>query len=140
MILTEMLSSALCRDVLSNDCIKATENFQCSMIKREEYLAFYVCKTIYMSFDAISTSPVESMNSSIKSGMGVTSNSNTRWVGRWLCIIHEIEYNMNLCIILCIKHEFIYFMNLCSIQIHIIHEFVSLSSMHCVHSCHCFVF
>jgi hypothetical protein len=78
MILTEMLSSALCQDALSNDCINATGNFQCSMIKREDYLAFYVRKTIHMSFDAISTSPVESMNSFIKSGMGVTSNSNTR--------------------------------------------------------------
>jgi hypothetical protein len=42
---------------------------------------------------------------------------------------------MNLCIILRIKHEFIYYMNLCFIQIHIIHEFVYLSAMQCVHSC-----
>jgi len=88
MILTEMLSSPLCQDVLSKDCIKAIENFQCSMIDKETYLAFYVRKTISMSFDAMTTSPVESMNSSIKNGMGVNSNSNTRWVGRSLCIIH----------------------------------------------------
>jgi hypothetical protein len=78
MILTEMLSSPLYQDVLSNDCIKAIEKFQCSMIKKETYLAFYVRKTIYMSFDAMTTSPVESINSSIKNGMGVNSNSNTR--------------------------------------------------------------
>jgi hypothetical protein len=77
-ILTEMLSSPLCQDVLSNDCMKAIENFQCSMIKKETHLAFYVWKTTSMSFDAMTTSPVESINSSIKNGMGVTSNSNTR--------------------------------------------------------------
>ncbi len=66
MILTETLSSPGCQDVLSNDCIKAIENFQCPMIKKETYLAFYVWKTISMSFDAMTTSPVESMNIFIK--------------------------------------------------------------------------
>jgi hypothetical protein len=78
MILTEMLSSSLCQDVLSKVCIKAIENFQCSMIDKETYLSFYVQKTISMSFDAMTTSPVEPMNSFIKNGMGVNSNSNTR--------------------------------------------------------------
>jgi hypothetical protein len=78
MILTEMLSSPLCQDVLSYDCIKAIENFQCFMIKKETYLAFYVWKTISMSSDATTRSPVKSMNSSIKNGMGVNSNSSTR--------------------------------------------------------------
>jgi hypothetical protein len=73
-----MLSSPLCQDVLSKDCIKAVEKLQCSMIDKETYLAFNVRNTISMSFDAMSTSPVESMNSSIKNGMGVISNSNTR--------------------------------------------------------------
>ncbi len=73
-----MLSSPWCQDVLSNDCIKAIEKFQCSMIKKETYLAFYVRKTISKPFDAMTTSPVESMNSSVKNGMGVNSNSNTR--------------------------------------------------------------
>ncbi len=77
MILTEMLPSPGCQDVLSNDCIKAIENFQCSMIEKESYLAFYVRKTISMSFDAMTTSPVESMNSSIINCMGINSNSNT---------------------------------------------------------------
>jgi hypothetical protein len=66
MMLTEMLSSPICQDELSNDCIKAIENFQCSMIKKEQYLAFYVQKIISMSFDTMTTLPVESMNSSIK--------------------------------------------------------------------------
>ena len=78
LILTEMLSSPLCQDVLSNDCFKAIETFQCSMIKKVTYLAFNVRKIISVSFDAVTTSPVESFNSSTKNGMGVTSNSNTR--------------------------------------------------------------
>jgi hypothetical protein len=78
MILTEMLSSPWYQEVLSTDCIKAIEKFQCTMIEKETYLAFYLRKTISMSFDAMTTSPVESMNSSIKNGMGVNSNSNTR--------------------------------------------------------------
>ncbi len=48
------------------------------MIDKETYLAFYDWKTISMSFDAMTTSPVESMKSSIKNGMGVNSTSNTR--------------------------------------------------------------
>jgi hypothetical protein len=48
------------------------------MIKKEQYLAFHVREIIVMSFDAMTTSPVESMFSSIKNGMGVTLNSNTR--------------------------------------------------------------
>jgi hypothetical protein len=78
MILTEVLSSPLCQVVLSNDCIKAIENFKCSVIEKNQYLAFYVQKTISMSFDAMTTSPVKFINSSIKNGMGVTLNSNTR--------------------------------------------------------------
>ena len=78
MILTEMLSSPLCQDVLSNDCIKAIEKFQCSMIEKEINFAIYVWKTVSMSFDAMTTSPVESIIIFIKNGMGVTLNSNTR--------------------------------------------------------------
>jgi hypothetical protein len=78
MILTETLSSPGCQDLLSNDCIKAIENFQCSMIKNKTHLAFFAQKTISMSFDTMTTSTVESMNGSIKNCMGVNSNSNAR--------------------------------------------------------------
>ena len=75
-----MLSSQMCKDTLSEECIKAIEKFQCTMVEKELYLAFHICKTITMSFDAMTTSPVESMNSSIKNGMGVNSNSQTSYV------------------------------------------------------------
>ncbi len=96
-ILAKILSSPLCPNVLINDCIKAIENFQCFMTKKEQYLASPICRNMSMSFDAMTTSPVESMNSSIKNGMGVTSNSNTRWTGRWLRIKHEFINYMNSC-------------------------------------------
>ncbi len=48
------------------------------MTDKEQYLAFHVRNKIFMSFDAMKTPPVESMNSFIKNGMEVTSNSNTR--------------------------------------------------------------
>ena len=73
-----MLSSSLCRDVLSADCIKAIEKIQMTMVEKEQYLAFHVRAQIPMSFDAMTTSPVESMNSSLKNGMGINQNSNTR--------------------------------------------------------------
>ena len=81
-LLTDMSSSSLCCDVLSADCIKAIENIQMTMVDKEKYLAFHAHVQIPISFDAITTSPVESMNSSLKNGMGINQNSNTRWVGR----------------------------------------------------------
>ncbi len=72
----------------------------------------------------MTTSPVESMNSSIKNHMGVSSNSNTRQVGRLLCNIHEFIYCMNLCMFLHIIHEFEFYMNLYGIRIRITYEFI----------------
>ena len=68
----------MCKDTLSEQCFKAIKKFQCTMIEKDSYLAFHIRKTITMSFDAMTTSQVESMNSSIKSGMGVHPNSQTR--------------------------------------------------------------
>jgi hypothetical protein len=56
------------------------ENFQTSMKEKENYLAFYIRSKILMSFDATTTLPVESMNSALKNGMEINSNSRTRKV------------------------------------------------------------
>jgi hypothetical protein len=48
------------------------------MKEKENDLAFYIHSKISMLFDAITTSPVESMNSALKNGMGINSNSGTR--------------------------------------------------------------
>jgi hypothetical protein len=54
------------------------EKFQTSMKEKENYLAFYIRSNISMSFDAMTTSPVESMNSALKNGMRIKLNSHTR--------------------------------------------------------------
>ncbi len=57
----EMFSSQMCKYALSEQCIKAIEKFQCTMIEKDSYLAFHIRKTITMSFDAMAISPIESM-------------------------------------------------------------------------------
>ena len=77
-LLTQMILSPSSRKVLSNECINAIEKFQMSMKEKEQYLSFYVRLSIPMSFDAMTTSPVKCMNSSIKKDMGVNQNSKSR--------------------------------------------------------------
>ena len=79
-LLSEMLVSDMCIKTLSTVCINAIQQFQIVMKEKECYLVFYVRSTISMSFDAMTTSPVESMNSCLKRGMGINKNSKTRYV------------------------------------------------------------
>ncbi len=78
--LSEMLVLDMCIKTFFTVCINAIQQFQIVMKEKECYLAFYVRSTISMSFDATTTSPVESMNSCLKRGMGIKKNSNTRYV------------------------------------------------------------
>ena len=55
----------------------AIKKFQKKMFDKQQYLAYYIKVKVPMSFDAMTTSPVESMNSSIKDRMGVTHNTDT---------------------------------------------------------------
>jgi hypothetical protein len=70
----------MCTKILSPECINAIQQFQINIKEKECYLAFYICSKISMSFDAMTTSPVESMNSSLKREMGINKISNTRYV------------------------------------------------------------
>ncbi len=79
-LLSEMLVLDTCIKTLSTDCINAIQQFQIVMKEKECYLAFYVRSTISMSLDAMTTSPVESMNSCLKRGVGINKNSNTMYV------------------------------------------------------------
>jgi hypothetical protein len=63
--------------MLSSDCINAIKRFQKKMSDKQNYLAFYIRVKIPMSFDAMTTSPVESMNAHLKDTMGVSHNSDT---------------------------------------------------------------
>ncbi len=62
-LLFEMLVSDMCTKTLSPECINAIQQFQVVIKEKECYLAFYVHSKNSMSFDAMTTSPVESMNS-----------------------------------------------------------------------------
>ncbi len=79
-LLSEMLDSEMCTKTLSPACINAIQKFQIDIKEKECYLAFYIQSKNSMSFDVMTTSPVESMNSSLKRRMGIDSNSNTRYV------------------------------------------------------------
>jgi hypothetical protein len=70
----------MCTKILSLECINTIQQFQINIKEKECYLAFYVHSKISMSFDAMTTSSVESMNSFLKRGMGTNKNSNTRYV------------------------------------------------------------
>jgi hypothetical protein len=79
-LLSKMLVSDMCTKTLSSERINAIQQFQIVVKEKECYLAFYVRSKISMSFDAMTTSPVASMNSSLKRGMGINKNFNTRYV------------------------------------------------------------
>ena len=72
-----MLQSEIARNILSFECISAVEKFQVVMKEKEQYVAHHVRIRLSLTRHAASTSPVESMNSNIKSTMGCSSNLNT---------------------------------------------------------------
>jgi hypothetical protein len=72
-----MLVLDMCTKTLSPECINVIQHFQIVIKEKECYLAFYVHSEISMSFDAMTTSPIESMNCSLKRGMEINKNSNT---------------------------------------------------------------
>ena len=51
-----------------------------SQIKQKKNLAFYIRKSIHNCYNAMTTSPCESMNSHIKYTSKATTPNNTRWV------------------------------------------------------------
>jgi hypothetical protein len=62
---------------LTRECILLIEKFQVTMQDKVYYIAFYERSQITLSFDAMTTSPCEAMNSHIKEKMGCSSNTNT---------------------------------------------------------------
>ena len=57
--------------MLPSPCIVSIKQFQPKMLDKQQYLAYFIGVKIPMSFDAMTTSPVKSMNSHIKDRMGV---------------------------------------------------------------------
>lgn len=76
-VLNLFLSLKETTDVLSSSCIEKVREFSLKLQTKESRLANYHRVFITNSMDAATTSPVEAMNSTIKSGdEGVNSNMN----------------------------------------------------------------
>ena len=86
---------------------EAIEAFQIKLNNKRRYLAFYIRKSIHNCYDAMTTSPCESMNRHIKHKSKATTLNNTRWVQ--LCVYELLHTNPMLMV--CI-YEFNYIIHL----------------------------
>ncbi len=77
-ILTNVLSNALTKGHIKQPLKEAIEAFQIKLNNKRRYLAFYIRKTIHNCYDAMTTSPCESMISLIKHSLKATTLNNTR--------------------------------------------------------------
>jgi hypothetical protein len=65
-ILTSAIKEALKKRYIGKGLYEAISQFQVQLNEKESYLAYWVRKLVTMSFDAMTTSPVESINCHIK--------------------------------------------------------------------------
>jgi hypothetical protein len=78
-VLTEVISRLLEDGSINQKTKDAIETFQSRMSGKERYLAFWMRKSATMSYNAMTTSPVESMNRNIKHKSKV-SQSHTSYI------------------------------------------------------------
>ena len=79
-ILTNVISVAFTKGHIKLSLKEAIEAFQIKLNNKRKYLAFYIRKSIHNCYDAMTTSPCESMNRHIKHTSKATTLNNTRWV------------------------------------------------------------
>jgi hypothetical protein len=65
-VVTDIITRLLQDGLINHKTKDAIETFQSKMSGKERYLAFWVHKSVCMTYDAMSTSPVESINRNIK--------------------------------------------------------------------------
>ncbi len=65
-VLTDIISGLLEDGSISQKTKDAIETFQTKMPGKVRYLAFWIRKSVCMTYEAMTTSPVESMNRNIK--------------------------------------------------------------------------
>ena len=70
-ILTNVVRGLYTDNVINQQLKEAIETYQVKITGKQCYFAFYCRKTIPMSFDAMTTSPVESVNNHMKHNAGV---------------------------------------------------------------------
>ena len=78
MILSNVISDAFTKGHIKQPLKDAIEAFQIKLNNKQRYLAFYIRKKIHNCYDAMTTSPCESMNSHIKNSSKATTLNNTR--------------------------------------------------------------
>jgi hypothetical protein len=81
-ILTNVISVAFTKGHIKLSLKEAIEAFQIKLNNKRKYLAFYIRKSIHNCYNAMTTSPCESMNRHIKHTSKATTLNNTRWV-KW---------------------------------------------------------
>ena len=77
-ILTNVISDAFTKGHIKQPLKEAIKAFQIKLNNKRRYLAFYIRKTIHNCYDAMTTSPCESMNSCIKHSLKATTLNKTR--------------------------------------------------------------
>ncbi len=65
-VLTDVITRLLQDGSINQKTKDAIETFQSKMSGKERYLAFWVRKSVCMTYDAMTTSPVKSINRNIK--------------------------------------------------------------------------
>jgi hypothetical protein len=65
-VLTDVITRLLQDGLINQKTKDAIETFQSKMSAKERYLAFWVRKSVCMTYNAMTTSPVESINRNIK--------------------------------------------------------------------------
>ncbi len=66
MVLTNVVERLYLDNIINLHLKEAIENYQVKITGKQIFFAYYVMKTIPMSFDAMTTLPVESVNNHIK--------------------------------------------------------------------------
>jgi hypothetical protein len=74
-VLTDVITRLLQDGSINQKTKDAIETFQSKMSAKERYLAFWVRKSVCMTYNAMTTSPVESINRNIKHTSKVRTNT-----------------------------------------------------------------
>lgn len=65
-ILTDVIAKVYANGLITQQLKEAIERYQVKMSTKEDFLAYYIRRTVIMSYDAMTTSPVESVNNHTK--------------------------------------------------------------------------
>ena len=90
-IMSDVISEALSKGRIKQPLKDAIDAFQIKLNNKQRYLTFYIRKTIHNCYDAMTTSPCESMNCHIKHNSKANTLNNTRCV---LCFLRIRVYQL----------------------------------------------